>query len=217
MAPRTASLLTDNDMDIMRVLHNAFRRDVVRLEEVARRYGTEDPETHDAVLLGWHGFSWGLHHHHVIEDRYIWPVMRGKLADQPDDDAVLDAMEGEHALIDPALEAVEAAFDDRDATPTAVADRISELVDLVRRHLDHEETDAFPLMRRTITTREWSSLNRSAVKEASLSELAQLGPYVLEGASPDDVRRVLAELPPPLRLVHHFWWNPRYTKSRRWE
>ena len=48
-------------------------------------------------------------------------------------------------------------------------------------------------------------------------ELAALGPWVLDGASPDEVRTVLGELPPPLRLVHRFWWNPRYRKARRWE
>jgi hypothetical protein len=55
------------------------------------------------------------------------------------------------------------------------------------------------------------------MKELSYSEIAELGPYLLDDASPDDVRRVLSELPAPLRLVHRFWWNPRYQRSRRWE
>ena len=68
-----------------------------------------------------------------------------------------------------------------------------------------------------ITKPEWDALNKSAMKELSLSEIAQLGPWILDGASPEDVRRMLAELPPPLRLVHRFWWNPRYQRARRWK
>jgi hypothetical protein len=65
--------------------------------------------------------------------------MRSKLADRPDDLAVLDAMESEHALIDPALEALERAFDDHDGDKDAVARRIDEIVVLLRGHLGHEE------------------------------------------------------------------------------
>ncbi|GAA4401397.1 hypothetical protein GCM10023168_10980 [Fodinibacter luteus] len=209
--------LTDTDMDVMRILHNAFRRDGARLEGAAEVYGTQDEEAHDALLLGWHGFSSSLHHHHTIEDTHIWPVIRAKLADHPDGLAVLDAMEEEHSRIDPALEAVERAFDDRDAGVDEVAARIDALVELLRSHLAHEERDAFPLIRTMITRQEWDALNKAALKELSLSEVAQLGPWILEGAPPDDVRTVLAELPPPLRLVHRYWWNPRYRKARRWE
>ena len=118
-APSTP--LTEDDLEIMRILHRAFRRDGARLARTAERYGTESEETHDALLVGWHGFSSSLHHHHTIEDAHIWPVMRAKLADRPDDLAVLDAMEAEHALIDPALEALERAFDDREADRDEVA------------------------------------------------------------------------------------------------
>jgi hemerythrin-like domain-containing protein len=209
--------LTDDDMEVMRILHDAFRRDGARLADAADRYGTGDAETHDALLLGWHGFSSGLHHHHTIEDTHIWPLLRDKLADRPDDLAVLDDMEAEHARIDPTLAALEEAFDDPAAGPDVVTERITDVVELLRSHLAHEERDAFPLIRGHITSREWSVLNKASVKELSFSEIAQLGPYVLEGAPPADVRRVLAEFPAPIRLVHRFWWNPRYQRTRRWE
>ena len=205
MTTTSAAPLTDDDMQIMRILHDAFRRDGARLARAADQYGTADPETHDALLLGWHGFSSGLHHHHTVEDTHIWPLMRQKLADSPDDLAVLDDMEAEHARIDPTLAALEAAFDDREGQPDLVAERISDVVELLRSHLAHEERDAFPLIRRCITSQEWAVMNKASVKELSFAEIAELGPYILDGASPDDVRRVLSELPAPLRLVHRIW------------
>jgi hemerythrin-like domain-containing protein len=217
MTSTSAAPLTDDDMEIMRILHDAFRRDGARLARAADDYGTADSETHDALLLGWHGFSSGLHHHHTIEDTHIWPLLRQKLAERPDDLAVLDDMEAEHARIDPTLAALEEAFDDPEGRPDLVAERISDVVELLRSHLAHEERDAFPLIRRHITTQEWAVLNRSSMKELSFSEIAELGPYILDGAPPDDVRRVLSEFPPPLRLVHRLWWNPRYQRSRRWD
>ncbi|HEX5510790.1 MAG TPA: hemerythrin domain-containing protein [Actinomycetales bacterium] len=217
MTTDQARTLSDDDMQIMRVLHNAFRRDAARLADAAAHYETVDAETHDALLLGWHGFSSALHHHHTVEDRHIWPVMRRKLADRPDDLAVLDAMECEHALIDPALEALERAFDDREGERDEIARPIDDIVVLLHSHLGHEERDAFPLMREVITSQEWARLNRDAMKELSYSQLAELGPYILEGEPPDDARRVLAELPAPLRLVHRMWWNPRYQRARRWK
>lgn len=216
MTTTETTSLTDDDMEVMRILHDAFRRDGARLERVAERYGATDAETHDALLVGWHGFSSGLHHHHTIEDTHIWPVLRRKLADRPDDLAVLDAMEAEHALIDPTLAALEEAFDAPDAAEK-VPERIDDVVTLLRSHLAHEERAAFPLIRRFVSPAEWEALNKASVKELSFSEIAQLGPYVLDGAAPADVRRVLAELPAPLRLVHRFWWNPRYQRVRRWE
>lgn len=213
----TVTTLTDQDMDIMRVLHNALRRDAARLERSSERFGTQDAETHDALLVGWHGFSSSLHHHHSTEDHHIWPVIRTKLAERPDDLAVLDAMEEEHSRIDPAIEAIDRAFDDPEVGVDEVASRIAEFVQLLRSHLEHEERDAFPLMRTLITQREWATLNKSAMKELSFGDLSALGPWVLDGASPDEVRTVLGELPPPLRLVHRLWWNPRYHRPRRWE
>ncbi|OOL29259.1 hemerythrin [Rhodococcus rhodochrous] len=217
MTTTKSTALTDDDMDVMTLLHAAFRRDAARLAHVAQTYGTENDETHDALLVGWHGFSRELHHHHRIEDTYIWPLMRRKFADRPDDLAVLDDMEAEHSLIDPTLAALEDAFDDREHGPRQVPHRIDDLVALLQSHLAHEERDAFPLIKEVITAQEWQALSKAAVKELAYSDIAQLGPYVVEGATPEQARRVLSELPVPLRLVHRFWWNPRYRRVRRWE
>jgi hypothetical protein len=94
-----------------------------------------------------------------------------------------------------------------------VAERISDVVELLRSHLAHEERDAFPLIRRHITSREWAVLDKSSMKELSHSDIAQLGPYIVDGASPDDVRRVLSELPAPLGCVVRGGCHTRFQRG----
>lgn len=213
---RTATTLTDTDMEVMRILHRAFRRDGARLEAAAEGYGSHGAAAHEALLIGWHGMSSSLHHHHSIEDTHIWPVIRGKVTVGPEVE-VLDAMEEEHSRIDPAIERIERAFADPDVGVDSVAESIDAFVSLLRSHLDHEERDAFPLIRRFIAKAEWDSLNQAALKELSMSEIAGLSPWLLDGATPEEVRTVLTELPAPVRMLHRFWWNPRYERARRWE
>lgn len=213
----TQTPLTDGDLDIMRALHAALRRDSGRLERVAERFATQDDKAHAALLLGWQCFSSSLHHHHTIEDTHIWPLLRQKRADSPDDVAVLAAMEEEHSRIDPAIETVERALRDRRSGMEDVASRIADFVGLLRAHLAHEERDAFPLIRHHITHQEWDALNRASMKDVSLGELSMMGPWLLDGVTPEDARRVLQEIPPALRLLHRFWWHPQYQRARRWE
>lgn len=213
----TQTPLTDGDLDVMRALHAALRRDSDRLERAAERFGAQDHKAHDALLLGWECFSSSLHHHHRIEDTHIWPLLRQKRTDSPDDVAVLNAMEQEHAGIDPAIEAVQRTLGDRQASREDVASSIADFVGFLRAHLEHEERDAFPLIRRHITHQEWDALNKASMKDLSLGELSRMGPWLLDGVKPEDASRVLQEIPPPLRLLHRFWWNPRYQRARRWE
>lgn len=213
----TQTPLTDGDLDVMRALHAALRRDSGRLERAAERFEAQDEKAYDALLLGWECFSSSLHHHHMIEDTHIWPLLRQKRADSPDDVAVLDAMEDEHSRIDPAIAAVDRALGDRRSGVEDVASHITDFVGFLRAHLEHEERDAFPLIRHHITHQEWDGLNRASMKDLSLGELSRMGPWLLDGVTPDDARRVLQEIPPPLRLLHRFWWNPRYQRARRWE
>ena len=53
--------------------------------------------------------------------------------------------------------------------------------------------------------------------DLSLSEIAGLSPWILDGATPDEVRTLITELPPPVRILHRYWWNPRYRRTRRWQ
>lgn len=217
MPTTKSTLLSEADLEMLYLIHDAFRRDTQRLARVAEHGVPEDPATHDAVLLGWHGFSRELHQHHMIEDEFLWPLMRTRLGQEPDALEVLDAMEAEHSLIDPTLAAVEDAFDDREHGPDVLAERLDAIVHLLRSHLAHEERDALPLVAGALTSEEWHQISKDALRKMSLSDVAATTPYLFEGAPEDRIRLVFSELPLPLRLLHRFWWEPRYRHARRWE
>lgn len=215
--PSKSTLLSEDDLELMNILHDAFRRDVDRLARAAARPGGADPEARAALLLGWHGFSRELHHHHQIEDTYIWPLMRRKLADRPDDVAVLDDMESEHELIDPALAAVEQALAEPDGERGVLADRVDDLAGILRSHLAHEERDALPLIGQTITAREWSKMNRDSMRGMSYRWITEMVPWVVEDLPQQRTDVALRAIPAPMRVLYRRSWKPRYARRRRWD
>jgi hypothetical protein len=64
----------------------------------------------------------------------LWPTMRQALADRPDELALLDAMEAEHAAIDPMLNAIDATLADRNSAPDVLGGLTDALAADLRRH-----------------------------------------------------------------------------------
>ena len=105
-----------NDMTMMYVMHSALRRDLQTIARVTAR-PNDDPKHVLSAAAGWEMFKSYLRVHHTAEDELLWPLMRKALADDSDGLALLDAMEAEHATIDPLLGAIDAALADRDTGP----------------------------------------------------------------------------------------------------
>src|SRR6266852_3493723 len=116
-----------------------FTRDLKRLTAAVEAGQTADP----AVRAGWAMFKKQLHIHHTAEDTSLWPVLRGRVT-RPDDVAVLDAMEDEHARIDPQLESVDKALAASDAV--SLAESVQALGTGLDAHMRHEENKALPLI-----------------------------------------------------------------------
>ena len=70
-------------------------------------------------------------------------MLLAKVADFPDQVALLDALEAEHAVIEPLLGAVDAAACDPD-DGGRLGDVVDELATQLGGHLDHEESEGFP-------------------------------------------------------------------------
>src|SRR5690348_479849 len=89
-----------HDMTMMYVMHDALRRELGHMSALAARTDV-DPREVFRTAPGWQLFKDSLHIHHTAEDVALWPAVRAAVDGKAELVAVLDAMEDEHARIDP--------------------------------------------------------------------------------------------------------------------
>jgi len=193
------------DVRFMYAMHNAFRRDLARLERAR-----SDPWLKPVSRGGWNVFREELEFHHRAEDDDLWPVVRAR-ADDADAHRIMDEMVVEHARVVPALAAVANAFDNGGDLDAAVEG----LTQSVREHLDHEERFALPVVQQNLSDADWHRY-MSTERRKRGRKGAQFLCWVLDDATPADATAVLSEVPVPGRLVYRFVMKPRYDKRRLW-
>ena len=194
------------DVKMMYVMHHAFRRDLVMFADAAAVTPADDRATWDALAERWRIFSTVLHHHHSGEDAGLWPrLMREATADERE---TLEAMEAEHAQIDPILTACARSFDrvrtaTDPSTATFLGERLAAARDSLSQHLHHEETEAMALVQKYLTTADWHHIEQTNFrdKKVSLAELAETGPWIMHQLPQPYAGRLVAEAGLPMRLL----------------
>jgi hemerythrin-like domain-containing protein len=201
---------TTVDLTVMHALHDAFRRDLGTLSRAAALLG-DDPDAQERLRVGWALLADQLHHHHTVEDEQLWPLVRRSWQRSPDALQVLDAMEDEHELVDPALAAV--GEDVRQGV--SPAESLERLDFIVREHLAHEEREAMPLIARAVSPGDWDAFGARQARSLGLKGAAQFFPWLLHGQ--DDIRadRVLGVLPAPLRWAYRYRWQAQWNTRHR--
>jgi hypothetical protein len=158
------------DMTMMYVMHHAFRRDLDRFASAVAETPLEDRATWKALAARWDRFFTILHHHHTVEDLYIWPFLMERA--DAEEKVVLEAMEEEHGHIDPLLESVAEGFTalaaDRlpagaDDVRAALRVRVVATQETLGRHLEHEETEAIVILQRHSTTADWHRIEKEQI------------------------------------------------------
>jgi Hemerythrin HHE cation binding domain len=194
------------DFTMMYVAHDAFTRDLRRLAAPGEQ-GAHSPQ-----WLGiWATFTKQLHIHHTAEDTSLWPRLRTAVS-APEEIAVLNAMEAEHAEIDPQLERVDAAIAAHDALDIMAA--VDALALGLAGHMRHEEESALPLIERRLGPAGWAAFGRDIRRsQGGIRGGAEYLPWVLDGASEATTATVLGLLPPPARLLYRRVWAPRYHRA----
>ena len=147
-----------NDMTMMFVMHDALRRDLDRIARLTARTD-DDPKHILRTAAGWEMFKSYLHAHHTSEDELLWPPLRKALPDDAHGTALLDAMEAEHAAIDPLIDGFDAALADRDSGPARLGELADALASGLRAHLTHEENEGLPLIDSIITAEQWQAFS----------------------------------------------------------
>lgn len=202
------------DMTMMYAFHDALRRDLERLARITARVD-DDPRHILRTAVGWQLFTTYLRVHHTAEDVAVWPAMYRAVAGRPDDLALLDAMEAEHAAIDPLLHAVDAALADRDAGPRRLGDAVDALRGGLTAHLRHEETEALPLIDATLAEEQWRSFGADHRGRIG-GDVARYLPWVLDAADPVTAEKILRGLPAPVRRAYREEWRPAYAELSVW-
>jgi hypothetical protein len=198
----------DVDFTMMYAAHDAFTRDLDRLLQACAAGSGWQAADH----IRWHTFTTQLHIHHRAEDDALWPPLRAT-ALSADEIATLDAMEMEHAQIDPQLERVEQ--DVAAGEPAALAAGLRRLRDGLAGHMRHEENAALPMIARRLGPEGWAAFTATFRDTQGIRGAATYFPWLLDGAPADVTTRVLSVLPPPARLLYRVLWAPRYRRSHR--
>lgn len=183
------------DLTNMYLAHHGFRRDLAAFAGAVPVTPVEDRDSWRALAERWAMFAEVLHHHHKAEDDWLWPVLveRSDAAGRE----TLEAMEAEHAEIDPTLEACTAGFqrlaDHADPdTRAALSVRLSAARESLGRHLAHEERDALRLVQTVMGVERWAHFEKQIEETIRFSQVVRLVPWAIDGLSADARRQVFA-------------------------
>ncbi|ACU74701.1 Hemerythrin HHE cation binding domain protein [Catenulispora acidiphila DSM 44928] len=199
------------DFTLMYITHDAFRRDLSRLRRAAAEGRTDSVGVHD----GWENFKRQLHVHHTAEDEALWPRVEAAGAARPDTAEILAAMAAEHARLDPLLEAVDVAMEERRDSED-LAGAVAFLEAALNDHMKHEEQAALPLIQEVLTPKDWAAFSRAIARKQKLSGAAAYVPWVIDGA--DDAQRAafFTAMPAPVKVLNRMFWSSRYHKRHPW-
>jgi len=193
----------------MRAMHDASRRDVARLQRIVADIDADEAVEVQARQV-WAELRGHLDRHHRAEDDDLWPVLRAHLTAAGELREV-DRMIEEHRAIAAAIDDVDRAF----AAERDMAGAMRALERTLDDHLDHEERVVVPLLERHLSRAEWRRFLMTERRRTPLRERPDFLGWVLDDATEEYADAVLAELPPPGRLVYRYVIRPRYETRHR--
>lgn len=203
------------DTTMMRIVHDALRRDLRRARVVLTRVPRADDRQRAAVAEHLRWLTAFLESHHRSEDLGLFPLVRER---DPGAAALLDAMARDHAAVVGAigeLAAAGAATSGRDDPGSLVA-ALDGLTDVLIPHLRWEEDELMPVVARVVTDAEWRAVERRYNLDGkSLAQLGREGHWLIDGATPEDRARVLGLVPPAPRLLLRYGFGPSYRRRAR--
>jgi hypothetical protein len=203
------------DIQDMRIVHSALRRDLERVRMVASDPAllTEPRRRAIGAHLGW--LMHTLHRHHSGEDEHVWPEIRRR---DPSAAALLDQMDADHRSIAQPMEDIENVaepFGAGTVPASGMLKTLARLQDVLLPHLAREEQEMMPVVAKVLSYDEWSELgHRAFVRGKPLPHLAMEGHWVLDNANPEDRARIVTVLPAVPRFVLLNFLGGPYAKKR---
>ena len=206
------------DTTMMRIVHDALRRDLARSRAVLTEEDCAGPTRGRSVGAHLQWMMRFLRAHHASEDEGLYPLVRERAGEAEEVRRVLDHMASQHEAIAGAMGAVESAATALAAEPSDAATErtigaLDALAVVLLPHLREEEEEAMPITSRLITATEWQAIEKAHnLDPKSMSELGFEGHWLIDGASRSDRTTVVGLLPPIQRLVLVHGFARRYRR-----
>jgi hemerythrin-like domain-containing protein len=185
-------------MTMNRVIHEAVRRDLARLETALAAAQDGDVARAQQLERAYANLHRELTQHHEGEDALIFPYLAG--VGVPSE--LLTAMDDEHHAMADALRDTREAMSAYGASGTAADAAAARAVvartrDVVDRHLDHEERELEPLLEPHMESAEWKAVERR-LRPNSLTLSGSFLAWIQDGMSNEGRAYLRATIPPPV-------------------
>jgi hemerythrin-like domain-containing protein len=209
------------DTTMMGVVHDALRRDLIRVDVALSQDPPPDSEHGRAIAAHVEWMMDFLHQHHQGEDTGLWPLVRSRA---PAAALRLDEMQAQHTVILPAIDALTAAArsyaqDTNSAGRAALLSALSRLSAVLLPHLRQEEDEVMPLVSASITNADWHEWDQKLnVKTKSLRQLGEEGHWLMDGLDRRRYDHLVHLVSPAVRaiLLKGFARRYRVAARKRW-
>ena len=188
----------------MLIVHDVFRREFALMPGLIAAVAVGDRVRAEVVADHIDGLMSLLHHHHLGEDTFVWPLLVDRCADSVA--AITGSMHDQHEELAAHVRTVNAALRAWRVDITAAAghrlvDTLDGTLASLRQHLDDEERYAVPLMEQHLTAAEWDDMVQKGSADADPTQLPLgFGMLMYEG-DPEVIDRALAAMPTDSRPV----------------
>lgn len=186
------------------VVHSMFRREVRLAGDLVRRVEPGDTRRSGVVAGHLDLVDRCLHHHHITEDRLVWPLLLARAGN--DVAPMVELMESQHAVVATLLARIEprrarwaetADASGRDEL-AALYDRLA--VALVE-HLDEEEARVLPIAAACLSRSEWDAIGDAGRRGTRRSERSLVFGMLQYDGDPRVVATMLGSAPKPVRVL----------------
>lgn len=191
------------NVEEMAVVHRVFRREFGAAPGLVRGVAASDVRRAGVVADHLDLVLAGLHMHHTGEDEVLWPRLLERAAPST---GLVETMQAQHERVDaladqvtPLLAAWRARADS--LAGEQLARVLEDFTDALLEHLEREEREVVPLIARHITPAEWDSLGEHGRDAMSPRQLPLLFGSLLEEATAEERRMLLAPLPVLVRWL----------------
>jgi hypothetical protein len=201
-------------MSMNKVIHAAFRRDLVRFNDALASFRDGDRERATALHRAWQNFDQQLTHHHEGEHEIGWPAMR----EVGFDSATLDVFDEEHERMAAALaeargemERFASSASRADADTAAAA--MSRLQEATVTHLDHEERETEPVFAEHAGSPAMKEMSKKFSRSLPPAAAGTYMAWLQDGAGPEESTALRSTIPAPVLAVFTKLLGRRYRRE----